>query len=119
MDPKFAMEVPTNLRQFAENSVDQAEKAFSAFIDAANKSATMIPGPATDLSTKALSATELNVKAAFDHARRLVHAKDLSEVMQLQSEFLRDQFAAVQEQMKEMSRSAKAPAGDVTKIKPN
>src|ERR1035437_7566892 len=66
IEPKMGMEVPAQVREFAEKSVDQAEKAFDAFIDAANKSASMIPNPTTETSKKALSFTETNMKAALD-----------------------------------------------------
>ena len=33
MDPKMTMEVPPQVREFAEKSVDQAEKAISSFIE--------------------------------------------------------------------------------------
>ena len=52
IEPKMGMEVPAQVREFAEKSVDQAEKAFDAFIDAANKSASMIPNPTTETSKK-------------------------------------------------------------------
>jgi phasin len=100
---KPMMEVPAQVREIAEKSVDQAEKAVAAFIDAANKSVTMIPAPATEVSKKALSITERNIKSAFDHARRLVHAKDLNEVMQIQSEYVKQQFTVASDQMKELS----------------
>jgi hypothetical protein len=47
----------------------------------------------TELSKQALSFTEQNMKAAFDHARKLVQATDLQQAMQIQSEFLKSQFA--------------------------
>jgi hypothetical protein len=60
MDPKLKMEVPTQVREFAEKSVDQAEKAISSFMDAASKSVTMVPGPMTDVAKQALAITEAN-----------------------------------------------------------
>ena len=99
MDPKMSMEVPAQVREFAEKSVDQAEKAFSSFMDAANKSVALIPNPTTEISKQTLSFTEKNMKAAFDHARRLVHAKDAQEALQIQTEFLKGQFAAATEQL--------------------
>jgi phasin len=102
-DLKPMMEVPAQVREFAEKSVNQAEAAVAAFIDAANKSITMIPAPASEVSKKALQLTEQNMKSAFDHARRLVHAKDLSEVMKLQSEYVKQQFSVASDQMKELS----------------
>ena len=37
------------------------------------------------MSLRALSLTEQNMKAAFDHAKKLLQAKDLQEAMRLQS----------------------------------
>lgn len=44
MDPKLTMEVPAQVREFAEKSVDQAEKAISSFMDSASKSVANDPG---------------------------------------------------------------------------
>jgi phasin len=114
MDPKMTMEVPTQVREIAEKSVDQAEKAFQAFISAANQSVAMVPPPATELSKKALSLTEQNMKAAFDHVRKLVQAKDMQEAMHLQTEFLKSQFAAVTDQLKEIGEGIQSTAKDVS-----
>src|SRR5947207_14762169 len=62
------------------------------FFDAASKSMTSVPGAGSEISKQALSFTEQNMKAAFEHARKLVHATDLQEAMRIQSEFLRSQF---------------------------
>jgi phasin len=90
MEPK--LEVPAELRDLAEKTIDQAEKAFGMFFDAANKSIASMPSPGTEMSKQALSLTEQNIKAAFEHARKLVHATDLQEAMRIQSEFLKSQF---------------------------
>jgi hypothetical protein len=78
-EQQFQLEVPAQIKEVAEKTIDQAERGFSAFIEAANKSVSMIPNPTTDMSLKALSHTEQNMKAAFDHAKKLVQAKDLQE----------------------------------------
>ena len=90
IEPK--LEVPAELRELAEKTIDQAEKAFGMFFDAASKSMTSVPGAGSEISKQALSFTEQNMKAAFEHARKLVHATDLQEAMRIQSEFLRSQF---------------------------
>ncbi len=106
-DPIY--QVPNEVRDFAEKSVEQARKAFEGFAGAAHKAITstpdlpLVPPAAKDVGTKALSYAEANVNAAFDLAQKLVHAKDPQEVFQLQSEFLKSQFAAFQEQTKELS----------------
>ena len=102
-DPKLAMEVPPQVRDFAVKSVDQAERAISSFLESASKSVAMVPSPMNDVGQQALAITEKNLKASFEHARKLMNAKDINEVMQLQTEFLRNQFGVATEQSKQMS----------------
>src|SRR3954469_10280840 len=114
-EPK--LEVPAELRDLAEKTIDQAEKAFGMFCDAANKSMTSIPSPGADISKQALSLTEQNIKSAFEHARKLVHATDIQEAMRIQSEFLKSQFTNAGEHMRQITGSAMSAAKDATKDK--
>src|SRR5215469_9607149 len=111
------LEVPAELRELAEKTIDQAEKAFGLFFDAAGKSMGSIPGPGTEISKQALTFTEQNMKAAFEHARRLVHATDLQEAMRIQSEFLRSQFTNAGEHMRQITGQVMSAAKDATKGK--
>jgi phasin len=112
-DPKIEMEVPLQIREFAKKSVDQTEKAISSFIESASKSVALVPGPMTEIAKQTLAITEKNLKASFEHARKLIQAKDVNEVMRLQSEFLRAQFAAATEPL-----GGKSPAKDASNEKP-
>jgi len=105
MDPKMTMEVPPQVREFAEKSVDQAEKAISSFIESATKSIATVPGPMTEVSKQVLAITEASLKAQFEQARKLMQAKTINEVMLLQSEFMKDQFGAATDQFKKMTSS--------------
>jgi phasin len=105
MDPKMTMEVPPQVREFAEKSVDQAEKAISSFIESATKSIATVPGPMTEVSKQVLALTEASLKAQFEQARKLMQAKSINEVMLLQSEFMRHQFGAATDQFKKMTSS--------------
>jgi phasin len=104
-DPKMTMEVPPQIREFAEKSVDQAEKAISSFIESANKSIATVPSPMTEVAKQVLAMTEASLKAQFEQARKLMQAKTINEVMSLQSEFMRDQFGAATDQFKKMTSS--------------
>ena len=102
-------QVPAQMRDFAEKSIEQARNAFEEFIGLVKKAvgsveagALPMPSGVKDVGAKAMGYAEANVKAAFDHAQKLVHAKDLQEVMQLQSEYLKAQMATLQEQAKEI-----------------
>ena len=112
---QFRLQVPAQIKEVAEKTIDQAERGFSAFIEAANKSVSMVPNPTTDMSLKALSLTEQNMKAAFDHAKKLLQAKDLQEAMRLQAEFLKAQHETATEQLKEMGNSVRSSGADVVK----
>jgi phasin len=113
IEPK--LEVPAELRDLAEKTIDQAEKAFGMFFDAANKSIASVPSPGTEMSKQALSLTEQNMKAAFDHARKLVHATDLQQAMQIQSEFLKSQFTNAGEHMRQITGGVMSAAKGATK----
>ncbi len=117
MNQGMKYEIPTEMRDFAEKSVDQARKAFDGFLNAAQKAMESFEGStnsmqssATDATRRTLSFAEQNIAAAFDHAQKLVRAKDLQEAFQLQSDFAKAQFAAIQGQMKELGEIASSAA---------
>src|SRR5260221_13604244 len=101
--PKLAMEVPPQVRDFAVKSVDQAERAISSFLESASKSVAMVPSPMNDVGQQALAVTEKNLKPSFEHARKLMNAKNINEEMQLQTEFLRNKFGEATEKSNKMS----------------
>ncbi len=99
-------EVPNDLRDFAERSVEQARKAFEGFLAVAQRTAgaagdTPAPPASNPSPRRCSSSTEQNVNAAFDLASKLVRAKDPQEAFALQSEYLKSQLAALQTQAKE------------------
>src|SRR5271166_5808542 len=103
-------EVPTELRDFAERSVEQARKAFEGFLAVAQRTsgvagdaANTTQGGVKTIGAHVLAYTEQNVNAAFDLAHKLVKAKDPQEALALQSEYMRAQLAALQNQAKELS----------------
>src|SRR4029453_5044848 len=110
-------EIPTEMRDFAEKSVEQARKAFDGFLGAAQRTVDTIENSTssaqantTDWTRKTFSYEEQNISAAFEHAQRLVRAKDVQEAMQLQAEFVRNQFAAMQNQMRDLGALAQSAA---------
>jgi phasin len=102
-------EIPAELRDMAQKNVDQARKAFEGFVEAAQtatknfeSTATKLRADSVDINTKAFGYAEENLRAAFDHAEKLVHARDSEEFMALQFEYARAQLALFQEQAKEL-----------------
>ena len=110
--PNF--EIPTEMRDFAEKSVEQARKAFDGFLGTARRTLDTLEGSTTTAQSSAKDATrktmeyaEQNVSAAFDLAQKLVRSRDVQEAMQHQAEFVRSQFSAMQNQMREFGGMAK------------
>jgi len=105
--PNTPFEIPNELRDFAERSVEQARKAFEGFVSVAQKSVGAAGEAAQTTQTSAksvgahiLASAEQNVNAAFDLAHKLVQAKDPQEALALQSEYLKTQLNALQAQAK-------------------
>ncbi len=129
------LEVPAEMRDLANKSVEQAKRAFDSFMGATQQAAGNLRGSAQQAQENSVKATrevvgfaEQNVKAALDHAQSLVKAKGFDEVMKLQSEFMRTQMAAMQDQMKTMGKameetvkaaSAQSAAAKPTATKPS
>jgi len=115
MTDKFQPQIPAEMREFAERSVVQARKAFEGFMGAVQKTAESMEGAAgagvKDVGAKAVSFAQTNVNAAFDLAEKLVHAKDVHEVLALQAEYLKQQMEAVQKQAQEMGDAVQKAAG--------
>src|ERR1700760_2608518 len=115
VEPK--LEVPAELRDLAKKTIEQAEKAFGRFFEASGKSMASMPARGSEIPKQALTFTEQNMRAAFEHARKLVHANDLQEAMRIQSEFLRTQFTSAGEHMREITGQVMSAAKDATKFK--
>ena len=112
-DPTWNFDVPTQMRQFAEQSVEQAKKAVDGFLTAAQKTASTLETQANtaqsgakDVREKVMGFAEENINNSFAFAQRLVRAKDIQEVMALQQEFLKQQMQQMQSQAKDLGTSA-------------
>jgi len=117
-------EVPTQMRQFAEQSLEQARKAVDGFITQAQKTATTLETQAAsaqsgakDVGARAMGFAEQNIANSFEFAQKLVRAKDVQEVMTLQQEFLQSQMKAMSDQAKDLGSATTKLAMDNVKPK--
>src|SRR5579859_8007697 len=100
-------EIPDQMRDAADKSVEQARRAFDQFIDATQKAVAKAEGSvksmregAADVNRQALAFVEENIAASFDLAQKLVRAHTIEEVAAVQQEFLRLRMEAMAEQGK-------------------
>ena len=112
-NPMWNFDVPTQMRQFAEQSVEQAKKAVDGFLTAAQKTAATLETQANtaqagvkDVREKVMSFAEENINNSFEFAQKLVRAKDIQEVMALQQEFMKQQMQQMQSQAKDLGAAA-------------
>jgi phasin len=102
-------EMPESVRNMMKSSIEQAKKAFDAFIAATEKSMMGFEGsPAMNnsslktVSDKIAEFTKTNANANFRHAMRLADAKQFSEVVEIQNAHMREMMETFTRQMEEM-----------------
>ena len=112
-------EVPPEMRAFAEKSVEHARQAFDGFISAAQHAVSTFEGQAEstrkgarDVAEKAMTFAQQNIASSFELAEQLVKARDVQEVMRLQTDYIKRQMQVFSEQARELGESAGAAARD-------
>jgi phasin len=112
-DSGSKLDMPAEMRAFAEKGLEQAKAAFDTFVSAAQQAATAAQtqamtaqSGARQLSQLAMRYAERNIASSFEFAQKLVHAKDAAEVAALHSDYVNSQVATLTEQARELSRQA-------------
>jgi phasin len=115
-------QIPAEMRAMAEKSVEQAKQAFDGFMTAAHQTVTTIEGQAEaarkgakDVSEKAIDFAEQNIASSFAFAQKLVRAKDIKELLELQTSYVRTQMQVLTEQAKELGETTGKLATDPLK----
>jgi len=103
-------EIPEQIRDMGDRSVEQARKALEQFLDAAQKavvsaegSARSLSDGAADVNRQTLAFFEENIVESFDLAHQLVQARTVQEMTDLQQAFLRRQMSSAADRGKQLS----------------
>jgi phasin len=117
-------QIPPEMRAIAEKSVEQAKQAIEGFLAAAQNTVSAIEGQAEtarkgakDVSLKTMDFAERNIANSFDFAQKLIRAKDMQEMLELQASYVRTQMQVLAEQAKELGQTASKMAPDLSKRK--
>ena len=122
--------MPKELRAFVEQSVTQAKHASSEAClrrlhpgGQSGNGAVRGPGAGrtrqrNEIAHKSMAYAEQNMAATFEFAEKLMQAKDATEVMRLQSDYLGRQMQALSTQAQELGQSAAKMMGDAGKPRP-
>ena len=116
-------EIP-EMQAFVERSFEQAKLAFDKFMDAAQSTmgtfesqTTVAQAGAREVTQKIKEFAEQNVAAAFDHAQKLVQAKDAQTLLTLHGEFVQSQMQVLSEQARALGEVSSKAALDTAKPK--
>ncbi|HEY7457474.1 MAG TPA: phasin family protein [Xanthobacteraceae bacterium] len=105
-------EMPAEMRALAEQSIETARKAFQGYLNASEQvlgmvaSSTGASEAARDLGRKAMGYAQENVIDSFAFIDKLMHARDVDEVVRLQSEFAESQAKKLTDQTRVLGEAA-------------
>ena len=123
----FAM--PKELRELTEKNIEQAQAAFGQFSDAMSQAMTMWTNamPANDMTSgyalvqeRAMYYAKQNAEAGLALANEIAKARDIQEILSLQTSFAQKQMQSYAQQTQELGRlmtEATKSAAEVMKPK--
>ena len=104
--------IPNELRAVAEQRIEHAKGAFADFMRVAQGAVSALEDRFTasqagtnEIGDKAMSFAGRNVSSAFDLAQKILQAKDVQELVQMQTEFVQSQMNVLSEQVKDMGNT--------------
>lgn len=110
------------MRAFAEKGVEQSKETYARMKTGAEEAQKTIEATldnaravSSDMSVKAIAAMRANAQANFDHLEALVGAKSLSEIIELQTAFLRKRVEMSVEQAKDFQSASTKAMEDLSK----
>jgi phasin len=118
---KLDTTVPESVRALAEKTVNQARDAYEhgkesleVAIDALERSFDAAGQGATAFNRKLIDIAQRNLNSGFDLAKSMASAKNLAEIVELQSAFVRSQFGVFSSQASEIRALTTKIAADTT-----
>lgn len=121
--PSFdAAKATDQFRAFTEKGVEQSKEAYAKLKTGAEETQKVlettyetVKGVSNDFSLKTIAALRASTEANFSHLEALLGAKSLSEVVELQTSFLRKRVEMTVDQAKELQAAGTKAAEDVSK----
>jgi phasin len=115
------MAVPEAVRAMAEKTVAQSRDAYENAkgsmedaVEVLEKSIDQAGQGAAAINRKVIDNTQANLNTGFDLAKDLASAKNIAEIMELQSSFVRKQFEVLSAQAEEIRTLSTKVATDTT-----
>ncbi len=121
--PSFdASKATDQFRAFAEKGVEQSKEVYSKMKSGAETAQKTLESTfetaktaGSDMTLKAVAAMRTNAELGFNHVEQLVGVKSISELLELQTAFLRKGVEMAVEQAKDFQAASAKAAEDVSK----
>lgn len=121
--PTFDAEKATDqFRAFAEKGVEQSKETYAKMktgaetaqkaLETSFENAKSLAG---EMSLKSIAAARANAESGFSHMEALVGAKSLSEIIELQTSFMRKSVETAVEQAKDFQAASTKAADEMSK----
>ena len=103
-----------DLSAFA-NQMAQARNAVDTYFDFLKTAVSSTPSGGTEFGERLKSYAEANLATTHEFVRQLSQAKDLNEMVRIQTEFMQSLVKAMSEQTKELTEAYTKTASDIVK----
>lgn len=117
-------EIPEELRQLAEDNVERARKLYVRYMESqamgvwsASPSDTTSPA-FNEVRERAIKITQENADAAFELAKDVANARDLQELVTLQTRYVQSQMKLYAQQTQEFSKLMAHAFGSAQRAQP-
>ncbi len=109
---KSPFEIPPELRELTENNIEQARAAYGQFMDFLTQGMSAWSGATSGsassgfegLQNRAVEFAKENAERSFTLAKDVAGAKDIQEILALQSKFAQKQMQTYTHQVQELSQ---------------
>lgn len=115
------IEVPNMVREVAEKSISSARDFYETARNAAEEATDMMEDTYetarksfTEMNLKLIDQAQANTDRVFAFAKEVAGVKTVSEAVELQTKFVREQFEAFASQAREMQETASKLASETT-----
>ena len=102
-----------NVRAMLTETLGRLRKANAEYFDLLEKGLSASPLPIADQAKQFCNFMQRNVTATFDLGDNIVQAKDMQDVLKIQSNFYQEQMRALTDQARNIGESAMKAAGGV------
>jgi hypothetical protein len=93
------------VERLVDKTVAQTRGAADDYLTVMQKAFSFYPMGGTELAEKMRSYTEQNISAAGDFVHKLSQAKDIQDIIRVQTEFMQTQFSICAEQTKGLAEA--------------